>query len=984
MKKSVLTVLMLMFTLFAEAQIPALSVKDKKTGGEVYLQSLNIAIDINGNVASTKYTMTFKNRTDEVLEGELLFPLQDGVTVSHYALDIDGKMRDAVPVEKSKGTQVFEEIEQRNVDPGLLERVEGNNFRTRIYPVPPKGTRTVSIGYEQELPVEKNAIYYRLPMDYTEPIEQFSIEAKVWKSEEKPQSESGLSGELIFDKKGSSYTASFSRRNYTANKPVEFSLPVQDIPQTIMQSASGSYYFTVSYVPKNTDVRKKEWESRLGIIWDVSLSGLRRDIKKELDLLDFVFKEKKELTVTLYLLNNRFTDAGIYRIDGGNWDELRKTLESAVYDGGTDYSVIDLKSKKFDELILFSDGLSTLGDASVSEFGGRIHCVVSSPRADYSAVKMIAARNNGKFINLNVLSQPELHRELTTETLYFLGIEKPSTVREVYPSIPVPVSGNFSVAGILDAHSADITLLFGYGNRAEERTVVKLQSKDAAKEGFVYRIWAQKKINELDMQYDKNRDELTRLGQQFGIVTRNTSLIVLETLQDYITYEITPPKEMLDDYMHWKKDEEDSRRQMENNLLANAVKTAGGLKKWWKSHIEPVKPQYPQPDHIIVEDFHFSENDSEREAVDMAFVVKAMRDRAEAERRERVTENERMAAYSAMEELTPAIGISDASTEIRGIILNQEPDKQPAIKIAPIKQDNNYIKLFTGKPEDDYNKYLEIRPEYINTPTFFFDVADLFFKNHDKEKAIRILTSIADMELENASLFRLLGYRLKEYGEYDLEQYVCKKVIQWRPTEPQSYRDYALALADAGKYQEAANILYSVLTNSYSKTSVDNSSKIMETVITELNSMVANNKFDHSFIDRKLRSKNMPVDIRVVINWNMNNTDIDLHVKDPNKETCFYNHRQTRLGGLISGDITDGYGPEQFMLKKAAKGIYEVYVNYYGDSRVKAEGPSTVMIEIFTDYSGKAQKRQVVCVQLSGKERTSGKELLKVAEFEFD
>ncbi len=132
---------------------------------------------------------------------------------------------------------------------------------------------------------------------------------------------------------------------------------------------------------------------------------------------------------------------------------------------------------------------------------------------------------------------------------------------------------------------------------------------------------------------------------------------------------------------------------------------------------------------------------------------------------------------------------------------------QPVIKLLPVKQDNSYTKELTGNLDNDYAVYLRLRPGYINTPTFYFDMADWFFKHNDRDRALLILTSIADLELENASLFRLLGYRFKEYGEYDLEAYVCKKVIQWRPLEPQSYRDYALALVDNGKHQEALDNL---------------------------------------------------------------------------------------------------------------------------------------------------------------------------------
>jgi tetratricopeptide (TPR) repeat protein len=342
-----------------------------------------------------------------------------------------------------------------------------------------------------------------------------------------------------------------------------------------------------------------------------------------------------------------------------------------------------------------------------------------------------------------------------------------------------------------------------------------------------------------------------------------------------------------------------------------------------------------------------------------------------------------VASSSELDEVV-AIGYRNRSNKNKEIVTGSTARNasQPVIQLAPIKQDNVYTKQLTGKLDNDYTVYLKLRPEYINTPTFYFDVADWFFRHNDRERALRILTSIADLDLENASLFRLLGYRLKEYKEYALEAYVCKKVIQWRPMEPQSYRDYALALADNGNYQAALDSLFSILTQSYAQNIGQRSQGIEEVVVTEINQVITQNpKLRTGNIPKELIQA-MPVDIRVVINWNMNSTDIDLHVTDPNGETCYYSHRETALGGRISRDITQGYGPEQFLLKKAIKGKYGVFINYYGDSQVKAEGPSTVMAEIYTRYADKSEQRQVVCLQLSKENRqTDGK--MKVAEFSF-
>jgi len=72
----------------------------------------------------------------------------------------------------------------------------------------------------------------------------------------------------------------------------------------------------------------------------------------------------------------------------------------------------------------------------------------------------------------------------------------------------------------------------------------------------------------------------------------------------------------------------------------------------------------------------------------------------------------------------------------------------------------------------------------------------------------------------------------------------------------------------------------------------------------EINNLISkNSKLNRSKIDKRL-VMNAPVDVRVVINWNMNNTDIDLHVKDPSGEECYYDNSKTKIGGRLSADKT--------------------------------------------------------------------------------
>jgi len=52
----------------AQAKLPVLNINGKESP-DVYLQSLDIQVEVTGNIASTRYTMVFKNRTDRTLEG---------------------------------------------------------------------------------------------------------------------------------------------------------------------------------------------------------------------------------------------------------------------------------------------------------------------------------------------------------------------------------------------------------------------------------------------------------------------------------------------------------------------------------------------------------------------------------------------------------------------------------------------------------------------------------------------------------------------------------------------------------------------------------------------------------------------------------------------------------------------------------------------------------------------------------------------------
>jgi hypothetical protein len=188
--------------------------------------------------------------------------MPEGVSVSGYALDINGKLRQAVPVDKNKGTEVFESIETRRVDPGLLEKVEGNNFRTRIYPLPSKGRRTIQISYSENLiPESDQALYYYLPLNYNSIIENVELNINVYQGNKKPSFTEQPDGSLAFAEQNHNYTATLRKQQFKSSKNLAIKLPLNENATSGLKQSNqdGSFYFLANAkmeIPKQT---QKKW-----------------------------------------------------------------------------------------------------------------------------------------------------------------------------------------------------------------------------------------------------------------------------------------------------------------------------------------------------------------------------------------------------------------------------------------------------------------------------------------------------------------------------------------------------------------------------------------------------------------------------------------------------------------------------------------------------------------------------------------------------
>jgi len=96
--------------------------------------------------------------------------------------------------------------------------------------------------------------------------------------------------------------------------------------------------------------------------------------------------------------------------------------------------------------------------------------------------------------------------------------------------------------------------------------------------------------------------------------------------------------------------------------------------------------------------------------------------------------------------------------------------------------------------------------------------------------------------------------------------------------------------------------------------------------------------------------------LRILLAWDTDGTDLDLHVITPSGQHAWYG-QQAITSGSLDVDVTTGYGPEIFSSPAPERGLYQIYINYYGGG---GEGAAltTARLTIINDEGLAAEKRQ--------------------------
>jgi Ca-activated chloride channel family protein len=132
------------------------------------LEEMEITIRIDNSDARIFVKQIFANHTAGIQEGNYIFALNSHAVVSDFAT-WDGPVRiPAVILERKRAEEIYNELKQQAIDPGLLQMGERtasearhtSTFSARIVPIPAYGTKRLEFEYHESIPVESFKSYF--------------------------------------------------------------------------------------------------------------------------------------------------------------------------------------------------------------------------------------------------------------------------------------------------------------------------------------------------------------------------------------------------------------------------------------------------------------------------------------------------------------------------------------------------------------------------------------------------------------------------------------------------------------------------------------------------------------------------------------------------------------------------------------------------------------------------------------------------------
>lgn len=944
------------------AEVDGIDTKETRSDA-LRFSDFSLAIKTQGNIADAELTVTIENPGDDELEAQFAFQLPRGAAVTGYAIDLDdsdegmqGQLIDGVLLEEKKAKTAYENQVRGQVDPGLAGVSREGVFSTSIYPVNEDGgTRRMRLNFS--FPITPGTVW---PVRLDQPAGNWKITLDM----------QGLTGDpaatlpdgMRAEKLGA---GRYSARAFGSASPIDGEIRFSnfDLPETLISKhKSGDEFVHLSgRLPKVGPSQKPEL---LRVYWDSSLSRKQGDVDKDRQMA-------VEITAALDPGAVEFVgfDADIAEVSRhADAVALGYQLSSLSYAGGSSLAAL-AKAPPLTEAglcLMFYDGLATVERQADFDPNCRLQILSSVPGANAAKLSALARKYGGEFHFISAATdQAALVAQITSGAPVLQAIR--GVGGKALPFIPLPAPDGYWAAVIKSQRDLKLTVRLAAGGKQFRREI----AVDAGAENYdgAGALWAKAELAQRNDGLD--REGFLAFARKYSVEYPGLSFLVLEDPEDYVTNDIEPPanypKDLRADYREAREEADTEKREEKEERFAELLEDWGDLKEWWAEE--------------------YSEEDWPKAG---AMAVDALAEAAEAAAGVAAPPPAEISLESPSSPSVNASPVSPAEPEFPGgygggggyggdeegyenIVVTGTRIDEPKIGVTidAWQPDRPYLKALDAAGDDYTAMFASEEKQHGNLPAFYLDVARWQAERGEKEAALRTLLSALELPVANDETILIVAQRLLRYGQYDRAIDLLSALAARQEFLPQPKRHLALALlkrarsGDANNakedYERAVALLYEVAINPLR----DGDEGLDLIALLEANSAIPAAKSSGAKVDVDDRLVALlDTDIRVVVDWTTESTDLDLWVIEPSGEKAYYGNQSTDIGGHMSDDMTDGYGPEEYMVRKAMPGDYQVRAHVYSSDRINPNGTSVLTARLIRNFGRADESEEYVDIEL--------------------
>ena len=937
---------------FAEV---SLTVADRKTE----LQEVKVAVQLQGRFRIRDLTLVFYNENARRAEGDLRCPLDVGEEIVSFAMDVNGVRRDGVVVPKKRARFAYETIISRGVDPGLLEvDEEANEFRTRVFPIPGKGTKTVWIRTVKLVEAGEVQLW---PQDLGRP--------KKW--------------ELTVVAAGGKGAMHSLEESGDAEMTPEKKMTWRPAPGLAYQSDHGSLHFAQE--------KEKYEESRIVEIWLDGTGPIKADA---LDRLRQLLIQLGSSKVILKVFREEVEEAREFMLTDHQSPALFAAISGIQRLGMARPQKLPWRSVSANAVVMITDGTFAGGRAGFPETGCPFH-VIDSGLGTSKWLRSRALKSGGGWHCL------ENHPSFVTKGAQMVGevMGKVFLFKPEKRGLKTPI-GNW--------------------------------------------LWARLRSQQMSERGER-REVIDAFQTKHGVMDSESSMIVMETVGQYLEFGIEPPKSDEALYRNWLSLQDREKQKKKADLAKLSV--------LWKERCDRLEKRVPPLGLRMIEKaeeraeelarlFVISPRSDLGTVAPLLIELKALRALAvngvsndEVERvKEHLARTQKLegdldadarwlrvtiggqvrkagvyhlpwgatlwAAIEVAGGKTPFGAINRVkvyrsgkakSYDLRNTAAKQirlypgdivevpqtnflgnggRPGKTQAPfanaapqKIAFRKGDSNPPKYYL----DDLAKWLEDEDQWWERygvyraacgwrADFYLNVIAFLDEQGEKTRALRVAGDLAEHLPDHPEVLRKAAMAYRRLGEKTLSGELFERLVAMQPDSAVALFDLARSKQAQGNDREALALYWKAARIDDSRYTVGRSLIVLE----EMNALIARSKLNAAEfgIDPGL-VRHVPIAFRVVMEWDAFQSNLDLVVRKPMGQAALrHTHSGKAEHEWWSGNLSEGYGPESWSAQGFFPGTHEIVARFYGDWNEQEITTVTAEVEVIRNFGTSKETRE--------------------------